>query len=99
MGHGRSGGEVFRKLGRTQETHPVDRGRVENRKINRAAFGSSTNLGGEMERVGYRRMHDLSRISAPKFHFKSRIRAQHGRDGHAFFFAAKSKFQRDNGMQ
>jgi len=26
-----------------------------------------------MERVGYRRMHDLSRISAPKFHFKSRI--------------------------
>ena len=27
-----------------------------------------------MERVGYRRMHDLSRISAPKFHFKSRIR-------------------------
>jgi len=26
-----SGGEVFRELGRTQETHPVDRGCVENR--------------------------------------------------------------------
>ena len=29
-----------------------------------------------MERVAYRRMHDLSRISAPKFHFKSRFRVK-----------------------
>jgi hypothetical protein len=41
---------------------------------NRAAFGSSANPGREMQRFGYRRIRDLSRISAPKFHFKSRIR-------------------------
>ena len=43
-----SGSEVFRELGRTQETHPTDRVGIENRKSHRGAFGPTSNPEREM---------------------------------------------------
>jgi hypothetical protein len=69
-----SGGEVFRELGRTQEVHPDDGMCFKKRIINYATFGPTANPRREMERVAYRRMRNLSRISDQIFTSKISIR-------------------------